>query len=124
MKKTIEKKTKIENIINKLDLNFVKVKLKPSNIDEKFIYLMLEFCSNGFDDLIKNPQRLDYGVDVYEMKTSELVKLLVENPKKFLKPAWFLGLSGGEGVITSKAIEDEFTIYLKYEKREMAKIYG
>ena len=118
-------KTRMEGIISKLGLNYVPIKVVPSKVDEKFIELMLEYCENGFDDLIKNPKKVDFGVgDIYEMKYSELVSLIAKEPEKFLKPAWFLGNSGNNGVLTSKGIEDEFTIYLKYTEREMSKIYG
>lgn len=117
-------KKKIEHILQRLGINYVPIKIPTSKIDEKFVWLMLEFCNNGFDDIVKNPSKVDFGIEINDLKCSELVSLIVAEPKKFLKQAWFLGISGSEGVVTSKAIEDEFTIYLKYEKREMAKIYG
>jgi arsenate reductase-like glutaredoxin family protein len=115
---------RIANILNKYTIQFVPIKVVESKIDEKFIELMLEFCQNGFEDIVKNFKKLDVPFDIEDLKYSELVALIVENPQKYLKPAWFLGKSGGGAVITSKGIEDEFTIYIKYKEREMAKIYG
>jgi hypothetical protein len=118
-------KARMENILAKLNIHYMPIKVVPSKVDEKFVELMLEFCENGFDDLIKNPKKVDFGVgDIYDLKYSELVTLITENPEKYLKPAWFLGNSGGNGVLTSKGIEDEFTVYLKYSEREMSEIYG
>lgn len=117
-------KRRMENIVAKLGLNYVPVKLKPKNVTESFVYLILEHCENGFDDIIKNTKKMNLDFDVEDLKTSELVKMISQEPQRWLKPSFFLGLSGGEGVVTSQGIEDLFTRYLKYEQREMAKIYG
>lgn len=115
---------RITNILDKYNIAYMPIKLNPNKIDAKFLELMLEACENGFDDLIKNPNKANFGTDIYELKYSEFIKMIVESPETYLRPVWFLGNSGNEAIITCKAIEDEFTKYLKYSEREMSKIYG
>ena len=90
---------RISNILGKYNIAYIPIRLSPSKVDKKFLELMLEACENGFDDLIKNPNKSDYGFDVYELKYSELVNLIIKSPQTYLKPVWFLGKSGNEAVI-------------------------
>lgn len=111
-------------ILENLGIEYIPIKIHDRMLDENFIELMLEYCHNGFDDLIKNPKKMVLDIDYDTITTKQLIKLIAKEKDNILRPVWFLGLSGGEGVITSTMREDEFTIYKKYNEREMSEIYG
>jgi hypothetical protein len=79
----------------------------------------------NFDDLMKKRSSQKWDFDLDTISTKQLVKKIVENPSEYLVQAWFLGVSGGEGVITTQRFEeDDLTIYIPYNEREMKEIYG
>lgn len=110
-------------ILDKLHIPYIPIKIHDRMLDETFIKIMLEFCENGFEDLLKNPKRMNIQLDFDKLTTNELISIIVRERDNVLKNVWFLGLSGGNGVVTSTMTEDAFTIYIPFKEREMSKIY-
>lgn len=112
-------------ILNKLEIKYVEIRLNDAIVDEKFIVMLVERSTNGFDDLVKSPKRYMPDLDLDEIKFNDFVKVIVENYENALKTAIFFGQLGSSGQYqtTSGAIEDEYTVYVDYDKREMSKIY-
>lgn len=108
------------NILEKLNIKYVPIEIHSRMIDTKFIHLLLEFCENGFEDLIKNQNKTTEKLDLDTMTTNQLIELIVEKQDEILKPVWFLGKNR---ILTSKMIEDDFTVHIPYNERELSKIY-
>lgn len=106
-------------ILENLKIEYVAVRIHERMWDKKFLNIILEFCQNGFDDILKNQNKVKEAVDD-SMTTNKLINLLVETYDEYAKPVFFLGKNG---IVTSKLIEDEFTIHIPYKNREMSKIY-
>jgi hypothetical protein len=120
-------------MLDKVGVKYIPIRIHEGMIDETFIYTMLDYYKNGtspqtklnFDDLMKKRSSQKWDFDLDAISTKQLVKKIVENPSEYLVQAWFLGVSGGEGVITTQRFEeDDLTIYIPYNEREMKQIYG
>ena len=115
----------MKKILENLEIKYVEVRLNEAIVDEKFIVMLVERSVNGFDDLIKSPKRYMPELDLDEIKFDDFVKYIVENYENALKTAIFFGKLGASGDYrtTSGAVEDEYTVYIDYNKREMSEIY-
>jgi len=114
----------IKKILKNLGIEYKEVKMSNNLITREFVGILAERCENGFDDLIKtNIQK-----DCDDLKYSEMVELIVKDYKEILKSAIFFGKMGRTGEknprykVTSGTIEDEYTVHIPYEKREVSKI--
>ncbi len=112
---------KIKVILNKFEIEHKQVRLTDERITKEFIESILEYCQNGFDDIVKNVNKVSRDKKYDDFKYSEMIAFIIEHKQEILKPVFFLGKNG---VVTSKTYdEDEFTIHIPYYKREMSKIY-
>ena len=111
----------VVQILEKLNIKYKEIKYNDSFIDEGFIYNLLSGCDNGFDDIVKNTQKATADNVLFDdLKVSEMVRYIIENPTQILKSAIFLGRNG---TVTSGSVEDDYTIHIPYKEREMSKIY-
>lgn len=115
----------MKKILDNLEIKYVEVRLNEAIVDEKFINMLVERSTNGFDDIVKSPTRYMPELDLEEMKFNDFVKYIVENYENALKTAIFFGKIGAKGdyQTASGAVEDEYTVFVEYQKREMSKIY-
>ena len=109
-------------ILKNLKIEYREIKYNEQFVDEGLIYNFLSGCENGFDDIIKNTKKTTRDNVLFDdLKVSELVKYICENPTEVLKSAIFLGKNG---TVTTGSVEDDYTIHIPYHEREMSKIYG
>lgn len=108
----------MKKILDDLEIEYVTIRVPNKKVTRDFISLMLHYTENGFEDLIKNPKKS--GLDIDEMTTKQLITEIVLDPEKYLKEVWVLGKNG---ILKGIKNEDEMTVFVDYEKREMSKIY-
>jgi arsenate reductase-like glutaredoxin family protein len=102
----------VVNFLDKNDINYVPIKLHERMVDEAFIHVLLGWTKGGFDDIVRlNFFKYLYpNVDIQELRTKELVKMIVKDYVDLLSPFIFVDT---EGNMITRAVERDF---LKYKK--------
>lgn len=105
---------KAMNILDELNIKYVPVRLHERMVDKKFLSMLLEFTSNGFDDIIRlnSFESLFPELDYQDVSYSDMLNYIELNYLDLLKSFIFLGK---DGKIVSKATEKSF---YRYEEKE------
>ncbi len=119
---------KAKEILDFYKIQHVEILLHERMVDRKFLQLILGYCENGFDDLIKNKNKVNQsilGEDYEDLTVNEVIQIMVEQRDYIMKPVFFLGMRKAEpyGKVISKLTDDEFTAFRPYNEREMSRIY-
>jgi arsenate reductase-like glutaredoxin family protein len=116
----------MKTVLNNLGITYKEIKMYPNLITKDFVVTLIEHCDEGFDDIIKNPKKSFIDKNYEDFTFNEMVEYITKNYETVLKSAIFFGRIGGSSAykVTTGAIEDDFTVHIPYEHREMSKIYG
>jgi arsenate reductase-like glutaredoxin family protein len=115
-----------KGLLDRMGISFLPIQIHDRMIDKQFIEILLNYCENGFDDLLKpSKNKTIDGIVIDELKVSELISIIVDKKMEVLKPVLFLGMRKAEpyGKVLDKIVYDELTAFIPYEERELSKIY-
>ncbi len=79
---------KAKKWLNEFSIDYIEKNIFSVKLTEEDIFSMLENSENGFDDIISTRSNFfkENTIDLDELKTSELTKLIIDNPSILRRP--------------------------------------
>ncbi len=79
---------KAKKWLNEFGIDYIEKNIFSVKLTEEDIFSMLENSENGFDDIISTRSNFfkENTIDLDELKTSELISLIINNPSILRRP--------------------------------------